>query len=41
VLEGSGEAVAGRRGEQAGGGSASIASEDRAVEPAERGGDAA
>ena len=41
VLEGSGEAVTGRRGEQAGGGSASIASEDRAVEPAERGGDAA
>ena len=41
VLEGSGEAVAGRRGEQAGGGVASIASEDRAVGPAERAGDAA
>ena len=41
VLEGSGEAVAGRRGEQAGGGAASIASEDRAVGPAERAGDAA
>jgi len=43
ALEGSGEAVAARRGGQAGGETGQIgdASADRAVEPAERGGDAA